>query len=394
MATNVIYPVIDALTFNNSYARYVDLPVKRPCDFSCLDMEGQCPECVGELPFAYFASPTGMAYFQFRFPDNFNPDPLNPVYGWKESAGDYWLEIDVLNGDGSYFSTTETADIASAYMVGHKDGNTFQNICIDFSKFYANVQDCFAFRIRKCVPSVAGVILVEDVDTTFPACGTTANPIGSRLYRSDQDDVYICTGPSGWVLDSSINLGDIVLLVPSGDYLVSNGPGLGFDPTDAPEPTPGECGETEECFTPWFRKVDCQKTVEFTSPQSSGTDCFGNIFDEADVFLGTENLKYIESLTVQGSLEIISYPVETVRSDNNRFIKSTQNEKALVRTNGITLNAAARVASILNTNGFTIQGVSWDTSGEIGKNNDKGSLWYLNFEVEREICETEQDCNI
>ncbi len=388
-----IYPVQDAQTFNNSYTRYKDMPVKRPCDISCLDVQGQCPDCVGEPPFAYIANADDVLYLQFRFPDNFNPDPLNPVYGWNEDAGDYWLQIDIINGDGSVFTTTETADIASAYMVGAKDGQTFQNICIDFVKFFNDIQDCFSFRITKCLPSVADVTLVEAVDVVFPKCGTTDYPIGSRLYRSDLDTVYICdSAGGGWIVDVSIAPSDIILLVPSGDYLQYDG--FGFNPVDAPAVTPGACSETEECYTPWFKKGTCLKSVDFVSPQSSGMDCFGNIFDEADEFKGSDNFKYVEALRVQGTLEVIGYPVATERSDNNRFIKSTQNEKALVRTSLISANAASRIASILNTNGFVIDGTAWETSGEVSKNNDVGSLWAPSFEVEREICETDQDCDI
>ena len=129
---------------------------------------------------------------------------------------------------------------------------------------------------------------------------------------------------TGWVLDNP-PVGGIILLIPSGDYLVRNV--IGFDPTDPPEPVPGECGQTEECFTPWFQKANCISFVEFESGQTSGTDCFGNIYDPADVFLGTENVQYIEAFAVKGKLEVISYPVITERSDNNQFINPLKRKR-------------------------------------------------------------------
>ena len=65
-----------------------------------------------------------------------------------------------------------------------------------------------------------------------------------------------------------------------------------------------------------------------------------------------------------------------------------------MRTWAITQGTASRIGSIINTDGFRIDGTNWEVGGEIPKNNDKGSMWYPDFEVEREICETDQDCDI
>lgn len=95
---------------------------------------------------------------------------------------------------------------------------------------------------------------------------------------------------------------------------------------------------------------------------------------------------------VCGSVELESLPIELTTTRNGRRMSSTLASGALMRTVGIPEYIARKIQVVMASDGYTLNGETWDTVDNLRKNNERGALWWLSSALTRVDCEQKVPC--
>ena len=153
------YPAPGQYVSFQTYVRTLAMPINQPTNpFGlCHDQNEVCNN-----PVSYMAAGDFITLNLSLF-DNINPNPANPIYGWREfSAPNYWLQIDIIEDDGNIIPIDDVNLISDNYTVGVANGGYHQRIMIDANYVIALLNlDCFVLRLR---------INDDPAGTTFSYC--------------------------------------------------------------------------------------------------------------------------------------------------------------------------------------------------------------------------------
>ncbi len=157
----------------------------------------------------------------------------------------------------------------------------------------------------------------------------------------------------------------------------------------------GDCGDVLTCQTEAFRRDNCDKSIKLdgTISRDTGLDCYGRYYGGLPEGSLTESNSFAyNTFRIAGSFEQTCETPVVETSDGGAVLSSHIEQTWLLRTEGLPKAVAQRVASVIMTNNYQIEGESMDVPGDICKNNDEGSLWYLESTFTRKTCES-NPCN-
>lgn len=101
---------------------------------------------------------------------------------------------------------------------------------------------------------------------------------------------------------------------------------------------------------------------------------------------------YQHDFKVKGAIEVDALPIEITTTRNGRRTGSSLSSSARMRTNGLPERVARRIQVVMATDGYTINGTTWDTVDNIRRNNETGALWWLDSVLTRKDCEQKVPC--
>jgi hypothetical protein len=358
--------------------------------FPCgVDQEEICPPCPSDGRFDRVTDCEDEIYLQFQIPDTFNDDPTNPTEGWYDGQPNPWLYLEVVYDTGEIINTP-ISQICDEWNVGYIDGRTVQNVLVSMPRLCNLLPDgtnCFYFRVKICEggTSAASAYTIETFIST-PTPGDLCSPVGSLYASLGPAQLWDCTVTG--LQELTFNAGDYLYNKATGLWYEKVGEGL--DRVDPPE-IPEGCDVFSYCYTLPFKLERCQQLVTFEA-DFLGFDCLGNYYGELSGYFGSSNFFYKNIFKVRGTLEVIAYPIEIELNDANVRLKRTMYERALLRTWGMPEIVAKRIANVFMGDTWSVNGQSWDNVEEVAKNNDTSSYWWINLQLEREICEKPQLC--
>lgn len=188
----ITVPNLNATSDSKSYGRYKDVPVRGNCRKLCNDSpDWGCPECLNDWPYLRPVTDTDKIYYQFKFLDNFNPDPTNPQWGWWDDNGPAWLYLEIYLSDGTIL-TPKISEICSEWMVGYYNGQSYQNVVIDMNLVKElPITDCFAFRVKSCPIEIPEYTTVQCTTRPFSGGDCDGSYIVAEFFHN-QFTVYEC----------------------------------------------------------------------------------------------------------------------------------------------------------------------------------------------------------
>lgn len=384
-------PVIAAGDFVSA-TRYRAFPVKTLCP-ECPTVECNCPCPNDATGGGYLVAEGDKIHLQFFFEDLVNADPTAPTLGWFETGDlDYFVKLGVYDLAGN--NLVPVGDgieaFAESWAVWHDGTQSVQQVTIDASDLIAKLGlaalGCFYFCVSVKSPTW------EEFETVQLVSGATPDPddyedgdvvlAGSTFYQ-------LAAGT--WTPIGGLSPGELVYEASTGQWYTLSGTVV----IKVARPEVATERETEEtlCCTRTYKIVRCEDTVLICSTRTSGKDCRGYVYDRATGAKASRRPEYRFCTRVPGSFEPIAYPVQRKISEDGVVIRGGYSERARFRTDGICRADAESIAAILSSEDFTIDGQYFDTVSDVEKNNDEGSLWYLDITLERTICDGKNDCD-
>ncbi len=374
------------------------LPVKIACEFSCIL---DCEPC-GQ-PFSYLAHEGMVISLQFRFPDLYNTNAELPEYGWQiDDSPTFWLTADVMNLDGSIaiegvtnFDNYGSTGIVSGLAVGF-DGASYQNLTLLVNEdFISRLSgDCFYIRVSACLaqPDIT-FIIAQGIGVLPPL-----SDVDRGDYWIDESGVVYVASPGGWAILAAQPVED------SYAWIVSEGSFYQVDDSqnwtltnETAQYTSGECPATRECFSPVFSSKSCADTLCFESKPAIDSDCAGNYYGLEGSSAWAQHsspillLPYAERFCIAGSLERVGFNIVRETTSRGRVIE--ERSESLYRLRAIVPELVAeRVKNAMLPQGFTINGITFDTVGSISKDNEDGSDWHLDIELTVRDCDNVGGC--
>lgn len=373
-----------------SFAAYRFLPIKIGCDINCGE---ECPDC--GLDFAYIVRENDTVHLQFRYPDQRNVNPVNPTIGWDTGVGNFWLQASLMNGDGTVAiehltrpAGGVTNGVVQGYAVGY-DMGSWQNLNINVNEaLLASLNsECFYIRIKICLEApIINILTVEGVFATLPAIGSYK----TGDYVIAGNILYIATS-TGWsaVASQPVN-GTIIYSVADGTtwrkvdgaWVISAG-GV---------PVANNCSNFRQCFSPVFRLDQCNEPLLcFESTPTGNTDCGGNYYGSEGVGQNYGTFQYQEQFCIVGDLEKVGN--ETVRETTRNGRVTKEENKSVYRMRTIVpATVAERIKNAMLPQGFTINGLTFDTYAPIQKDNDESADWHIDTELTAKDCDNVGAC--
>lgn len=96
---------------------------------------------------------------------------------------------------------------------------------------------------------------------------------------------------------------------------------------------------------------------------------------------------------VKGVLEPMSLPLERNTTENGRFIRSSSSTKYRLATSGVPFNVAKRLQAVFAASFFTVNGLEFNEVSVIERNNDQGTSWWVDVELDRIDCDSSASCD-
>lgn len=378
-----------------SVSEYRDLPRIRNCeDQFCAD--AICPDCPNDPRFSYYVKPGDTVWLQFQLSDFLNPDPENPIYGWDSGeAGTWWLQLQVLSLSGDVLWEGDIRDIALSYWVGwHQDYGTYQEAVISVDRLLTQIgtdKRCFYFRVK-----------IREALDEYYAADTSWNVSGNPGISFPDDGYMVFNTADGLIYvfqdgawkGLSPEEGDYVYVADSGYWFTYSG-GL-WSGSEAPYDVEAE--NFSYCSTnPYTVSAECEGTVLFyaTHPKE---DCAGFIYEAPESsFVRSEEvgrmILHAAQFRVKGVLEPMSLPLERNTTENGRFIRSSSSTKYRLATSGVPFNVAKRLQAVFAASFFTVNGLEFNEVSVIERNNDQGTSWWVDVELDRIDCDSSASCD-
>jgi len=371
-----------------------------PLKYDCLETCGQdnfCTDCDNDLPFAYSAVPGDTLHLQFLLEDTFNLDPLNPTYGWNVDDTTHWLELDLMNADG----TVALADITNeswmgqyvtGFAVGNTEGISWQNVNIRFTDLMLLRLNCedFYFRVKVCtssldIPDDNLWLFIASAPVLADITAQASDWTGNMIVLTDSGIVLVSDGEN-WVVNPTqpVN-GDYAWFVYQGQWHELIAGNWEKDVTYEPEYN-NVCEEFRYCASVPFKKVRCEETVHVCSNPASvpAIDCNGTIY-------GTEptqevgDWEYSNCFRFPAWFELTCLSPQNEITDGGAVISETLTSDYVLQA-VLPEVVARRLAAAFMIQGFTVEGMTFDSVSEVCKNNDEGNDWHVNIKLGKEEC--------
>ncbi len=150
------------------------------------------------------------------------------------------------------------------------------------------------------------------------------------------------------------------------------------------------CPEGEEKFySEPFCKVKCQNTI-LVEGEYPNYDCNGNFY--GTFTSGSATNSYKPQVRLFGSIESTQFDVEEVVINKKR--KSAKKlETFLFRTKRIPYYVAQQLSNIFASKTITVEGVEYQRSLNLAKNNDEGTMWIVSTTLVQECDEIDFTCD-
>lgn len=371
-----------------SHIRRELLPMRVVCVDDCNSALG-CPDCENDELFRYLVDEGDVIYLQFNLPDVFNEKPSSPEYGWNEDGSTHWLEIDLMNGDGSValadLTNENTEDVVLGYAVGHYQGVSYQNVNVisNAIKPFLN-SDCFYFRIRMCVVSYDDIFCVEGISNSpnVPPITNGFEEGESTLWNNNSSYQILTLQNGGWVISETQE--GSVFNKKTGEYYNLNN---GLITVILPPSTSSECEQFKYCYSMAYKFINCEKVVSF-SGNAGLFDCIGRFYGR----FGNQmqgNFAFRNEFKIEGSFETECFtPLKNV-SDSGSTISTSLVQENRLRLDHIPENVAKRLSALFLLDGYLIDELAWDESPKVCKNNEDGLDWYVDALLTATECETD-----
>lgn len=123
-------------------------------------------------------------------------------------------------------------------------------------------------------------------------------------------------------------------------------------------------------------------------------DCFGYYYGTEAVGNSLNNFPFVNQYRVHGSNEQTSFLIE--KQFVGTRLKSTSSdvtENWLFRTKGVPGKIAKLITNILAARNVYLDGVEFVADGEVPKNNETGSQWFIDANLKRVDCSKTYSCN-
>lgn len=376
----------------NSAVRYRAFPVKVVCP-ECPVNECDCPCPNDAAGGGYLVASGDKIFLQFFFEDLINANPEIPALGWYESGNpDWFVQLNVYDmNDNALLPPGDGIEhIADAWSVWHNGTNSVQQVVLDVDQLVKKLGlsdlGCFYFCVKFKTPKWEEFETVQLVTVGLPK---TTGYLAGQVILSGLNFYQLIGGT--WTLIGGLAPGAIVYESSTGQWYTNSAGAITKIPR--PEVASEDPADEVRCCTRTYKLVRCEGTVQVCGSRTSGKDCRGYVYGRPTNGVGSGDSSYRFCTRVPGSFEPIAYPIDRKISEDGVVIRGGYSERARLRTDGICRTDAEDIASILSSEDFTIDGESFDTVSDVEKNNDEGSLWYLDVTVERTICDGKNDCD-
>lgn len=380
-----------------SYIRRVKPPVKTLCNVNCNFTCGDC-----DAPFSYLVDEEDILRLQFNVPDYYNPDPSNPIAGWDTGSGG-WLQADILDAAGnveiSNVTTLANSQYTAGFATGYLQGTFFQNLNLNVGAIIAEVGKCFSVRLAFCGR------LISERQYVFSGFFTDLpDPrdfeAGKSIIVTEPTNVYYTLVNGAWVAPSPQPAFDGGA---SQFFDQSTGQWWQFDEDWEEIPPPSvatDCDAPKFCTTATFRLAECNEPqVCFDSVATGNFDCAGNVYSDSSLTLEQQGVTqavgdyvYRNSFCVVGSLERVAFEVERLTTSQGRVTKENTTSIYQLRTH-VPEVVAERIKNAMLPQGFTINGLTFDTYDGISKENDDSSMWHIDTQLRVKDCDSFDSCN-
>lgn len=391
MATTIIdYTPGDSPIAAQSSTRHKLLPIKLKCpECPVEECETCCPSEMGQ---PHYVAAGDVLYLQYFFEDLVNPDPKDPTLGWKESGmadGEYWIALELYDHQGNLITDNiDEMQGSLAWATWHNGEQSIQQAVIGVS---SQMLPCFHFCIRVYVPDIVDYKIVSDV---YPPGDLP--PIESEGTSIMMGNFLWTVVNGAWKNFGECEAGDLVYETKTGLWYQSDGSVL-TELGDEPDLVNDPFGPFTRCCTNLYKVVTCEESFEVVNKRIKGKDCFGFVYDTIPEARRNGvpgfNERHNFRKRYPGSVEVIAYPITREETDNEILVQGYYSERARVRTSGVCRYDAEYMAALIASEDFLIEGISWSVvTDTISRNNDNGLLWWLDFEIERTICEGTDSC--
>lgn len=378
-----------------SVTEYRTLPRVRNCeDQFCAD--AVCEGCANDPRFSYYVKPGDAVWLQFQLSDYLNPDPEAPIYGWNSGeAGTWWLQLQVMDLDGTVLWEGDIRDLATSFWVGyHEDYGSYQEVVMQVDTLLSELGSdvrCFYFRvkIREALPEY------YTADTTWGVAGTPGISFpdeGYTVFNTADGIIYVYQGGAWKGL--SADEGEYVYVADSGYWFVyESGVWNGAEP-----PYDHEAEDFSYCSTNVYTvSAACEGTVQLYASYQK-VDCAGFIYEAPQgYFIRSADapplVPHFTMFRIKGVLEPISLPLERELTENGRFIRASSSTKYRMATKGVPFNVAKRLQGVFAAQLFTVDQMQFTQVSAIERNNDTGNSWWVDVELDRIDCDSSASCD-
>ena len=374
-----------------SVIRYVKPPIKTLCSLDCNFTCGDC-----DSPFSYFVSEDDILRIQFNVPDYYNPDPTDPEFGWDTGSGG-WLQADILDAAGAVAIANVTLNTNSEYTAGfatgYTDGTFWQNLNLNVGAIIAEVGECFSVRLAFCGRSANTGRSVETFNGFFTELPDPRDyEAGKSVIVTDPTNVFYTLVNGAWVAPSPQPEFEGHFFDQTTGIWWSVHPDTGeWVQRDAPS-VASTCDQPKFCTTATFQLNNCNLPMLcFDSVPTGNFDCSGNYYGTQGTTQAVGDALYRNAFCVLGSLERIGF--EVVRETTSQGRVTQENTTSIYRLRAhVPEVVAERIKNAMLPQGFTINGLTFDTFDSITKDNDDSSMWHIDMELRVKDCDNVDSC--
>jgi hypothetical protein len=126
---------------------------------------------------------------------------------------------------------------------------------------------------------------------------------------------------------------------------------------------------------------------------TAASDCFGG-YTGLNNAIGGGVMNWVNQMRVYAVVEADEIKREITENSLGRVTKVVSTKQYnLIFTRGIPSPIVDIIAGIFASTAFTIDGVQYNMTGTIQKNNNQGDSWYPRIAMEERLCESSEGCN-
>lgn len=386
----ITIPNTDEPTRPHHETSYAVIGGKGACYDDCGSRLSLC-SCDGEVYFQPVVDGDILS-LQFNIHDSFNPNPQSPIYGWRHDESSAWLDVNISDCDGNVLLGSvilNNPSIIQGYAVGYDNGS-YQNLNINIEELKILLdgmnKQCFRVDVQICSAN-AGIILVVITAIT----DWTDSPPSGLGYSIGS---VVCGPNNSWRWTGT----EWEKPFESGTYFFDKTTSTFYQYIEGtltavakPNYTPGDCVTTRQCSSQCFQIVLCDDTVMLEATADS--NCFGG-YTGLNNAMGGGVMNWTNQMRVFAVVESDEIKREVNENSLGRVTKVTSTQQYnLIFTRGVPLPIIEVIVGIFASTAFTIDGISYNMTGTIQKNNNQGDSWYPRIAMDQRLCESSEGCN-